>query len=157
MLEDVEKLSKSIDHARKIFDRLSSSLDLDENLKQSVFTAILMRLLIEKEITEIPQKRETRLDQFIRRGNFEKHSDQVIGLAYHSFHHEGNDNGFNVNGLKKYFSKARWSLPKNLSDSINKLANRKLLVERGTDKNNLKLWIITKKGDSYVEKKLLKE
>jgi hypothetical protein len=157
MLEDVERLGKSIDHARKIFDRLSSSLDLDENLKQSVFSAILIRLLIEKDLNEIPQKRKTPLDQFIRRGSFEKHSDQVIGLAYYSFHHEENDTGFNVNGLKKYFYKARWSLPANLNDSVNKLANRKLLVQRGTDKNNLKLWIITEKGDSYVEKKLLKE
>ncbi|HEX69385.1 MAG TPA: hypothetical protein ENG10_03720 [Candidatus Bathyarchaeota archaeon] len=90
------------------------------------------------------------LVEFLRnKGTPRKHTDIAIIFSYWLFHRE-NMQAYNIDDIAKCYDEARIKMPKNLTDTMNKL-QKKGYVKPVGEKDGKKAWIITQSGEEYVE------
>lgn len=84
------------------------------------------------------------------KGNPSKHTDSVAVFAYWLFKVE-NMPTFNVQDILGCYDKTRKVKPSNVNQIINQNVASHLFADAPEKKEGLKAWVITRKGEEYVE------
>jgi hypothetical protein len=77
------------------------------------------------------------------------HVNRVILFAYHSLH-SGHRKGVTIKEIEEAYRQIRERKPQNIPDVIAQCSRRGFLVE-GERKEGAKAWVITSRGEGYVE------
>jgi DNA-binding PadR family transcriptional regulator len=103
---------------------------------------------------DLPQDTEnlnrTSLASFVKQKGAERHTDFVLCAVF--FNEKKNKIGsFSTTTAKNFYSEAKRTLPANMTDTINQLARRGLIMESPTAKGATPTeYILTDKGEEYV-------
>lgn len=84
------------------------------------------------------------------KGDPSKHTDSIAVFAYWLFKIE-NMAAFNVQDILNCYDKTRKPKPTNVNQIINQNVAMHIFAEAPEKKGGLKAWIITRKGEEYVE------
>ncbi len=84
------------------------------------------------------------------KGNPNKHTDSVAVFAYWLFHVDKMPT-FNVQDILNCYDKTRKVKPSNVNQIINQNVASHLFADAPEKKDGLKAWVITRKGEEYVE------
>lgn len=84
------------------------------------------------------------------KGDPSKHTDAVVTFAYWLFKVE-NISSFNVQDILNCYDSTRKVKPSNVNQIVNQNVASHLLADAPEKKDNLKAWVITRKGEEYVE------
>lgn len=104
---------------------------------------------VTKETKE--EEESTTLVEFIEiKGNPKKNTDIATVFAYWLLKRE-NIRVFNVRDIENLYNRTRTSKPKNLSDTIYKTTKKHFFAEAKEEKDGIKAYSITRKGERYVE------
>jgi hypothetical protein len=84
------------------------------------------------------------------KGNPSKHTDSVAVFAYWLFKVEKMET-FNVQDILSCYDRTRKTKPSNANQIINQNVASHIFAEASEKKDGLKAWVITRKGEEYVE------
>jgi hypothetical protein len=107
----------------------------------------LSQALKSTEIGTMPQTIGEFLDE---KGDPTKHTDATAVFAYWLFKVEKMQS-FNVQDILTCFDKTRKAKPSNVNQIINQNVAMHIFAEASEKKDGLKAWVITRKGEEYVE------
>lgn len=103
--------------------------------------------VVESKTTDLPETLGEFLDQT---GNPRKHTDAVAVYAFWLFRVDGMQS-FNVKDIVSCYDRTRKTKPSNPNMIINQNVATHLFAEAPEKKDGYKAWIITRKGEEYVE------
>lgn len=102
------------------------------------------------KVIEIGTMPET-LGEFLDlKGDPSKHTDAIAVFAYWLYKVE-KMSSFNVQDMLGCYDKTRKVKPSNVNQIINQNVASHLFADASEKKDNLKAWVITRKGEEYVE------
>jgi hypothetical protein len=102
------------------------------------------------KVIEVGTMPET-LGEFLDlKGDPSKHTDAVAVFAYWLFKIEKMAS-FNVQDILACYDRTRRVKPSNVNQIINQNVASHLFADASEKKDNLKAWVITRKGEEYVE------
>jgi hypothetical protein len=84
------------------------------------------------------------------KGNPSKHTDSVTVFAYWLFKVEKKAT-FNVQDILNCYDRTRKAKPSNVNQIVNQNVASHIFAEASEKKDGLKAWVITRKGEEYVE------
>ena len=84
------------------------------------------------------------------KGDPSKHTDAVAVFAYWLFKVEKTIS-FNVQDILGFYDKTRKVKPSNVNQIINQNVASHLFADASEKKDGLKAWVITRKGEEYVD------
>jgi len=84
------------------------------------------------------------------KGDPSRHTDSIAVFAYWLFKVE-KMTSFNVQDILGCYDRTRKAKPSNVNQIINQNVTSHLFADAPEKKDNLKAWVITRKGEEYVE------
>jgi hypothetical protein len=145
---NTEEIRTAIDSAMAI------TTDLEEP-----FRSIAFRVVLERQLEQHEPSLEAKPGGAVRPGETlpelaaarqpTTHVNRVILIAYHSLH-SGDLNGVTTKEIEEAYRQMRERKPQNIPDVIAQCSRRGFLVE-GQPKDGAKTWVITSRGEGYVE------
>lgn len=96
-----------------------------------------------------PTIKKLSIREFILSKNPKKDVDKTLAIGYFFERYE-KMNSFNVKDLKRGFAAAREKVPPNINDKINQNIKKGMMMETD-EKDNLTAWVLTNKGEKFVE------
>ncbi len=115
-----------------------------------------LELIINENLSNknIENKKKKSLKEFLLEKNEEKNLkndvQKTLAIGYY-LENNGNMESFNVEDIRNGFFKAREKIPKNIPDKILLNIKKGHLMESDEKKDNLKSYVLTSLGESYVE------
>ncbi len=88
--------------------------------------------------------------EFILSKNPKNDVDKTLAIGYYFEKYKKIDS-FNVKDLKRGFHAAREKEPPNINDKINLNIKKGMLMEADEKKDNFTAWVLTNKGEKFVE------
>ncbi len=153
------------DEIRTAIDRAQSlAQDRDEPFRSVAFWVILDNLLkqaatahTEPGATAVgpapakpTQDLPPTMNEFLAIKAPQSHVDRVTAIAYYSLH-SGDDAGVTTKEILDAYAQKREKKPQNLPDVIRHCVKKGLMIESQSAKDGAKAWVITSRGEAYVE------
>jgi hypothetical protein len=150
---DDDAIAKAVQRAQAL------TRDQEEPFRSIAFEVILGALLrhgssnLEATSNGVPQPRPDplppTLNEFLAARQPKSHVDRAIAIAYFALK-SGDEAGVTVDDLFNAYTRARTAKPKNVHDVIAQCVRKGFLVECAR-KETAKAWVITSRGEGYVE------
>ena len=153
-----ESFAEAVERARSIADKLN------EPYRSITFRVVLESILAEErsgllaasgqpaqptaERAVLPL--ESSPNEFLAATRPSTHVDRVVAIAYYSLR-TGNATGATVKEILAVYGAVRERQPKNIHDMIAQCIRRGLLIEAPERKNGAKAYVVTPRGEAYVE------
>jgi len=120
---------------------------VENKFKELTTEKIAIAGIVETKTTGLPETLGEFLDQ---KGNPQKHTDVVAVYAFWLFRMEGMES-FNVKDIVSCYDRTRRTKPSNPNMIINQNIATHLFAEASEKKDGYKAWVITRKGEEYVD------
>jgi hypothetical protein len=120
---------------------------VENKFKELMTEKVAIAGVVETKTTGLPETLGEFLDQ---KGNPQKHTDVVAVYAFWLFRVEGMES-FNVKDIVSCYDRTRRTKPSNPNMIINQNVATHLFAEALGKKDGYKAWVITRKGEEYVE------
>jgi hypothetical protein len=137
-----------------IEDAIKLTRDLEEP-----FRGIAFRVVLERQLEQSRPSHEAERAGAVKAGETfpefaaarqpTTHVNRVILFAYYSLH-SADRNGVTIKEIEEAYRQIRERKPQNIPDVIAQCSRRGFLVE-GDRKDGAKAWVITSRGEGYVE------
>ncbi len=145
---EVPEILEKLSEASRLLEQISQ--DVSPEHRSSAFTAILTALLLQKSGSHLSKRVEPDVSDFIRKYGFRSFTDVVLGLAYFFLHSQGK-NSFTVSEMREAYRITRRPEPANFNNLLDNLADKRLVKLLSQKKEGIKGWVISPKGEEYVE------
>lgn len=96
------------------------------------------------------------INEFLLRLNISSHVERSVAIAYYLLHVK-KQLTFTSRDLDEWYGLAREAKPTNFSDVVTRGARRGFFVDTGEEHEGVKVWQITRTGEAFVEKELMKK
>lgn len=126
---------------------------MSENIKKILENHERRISALEKRVPLTPRPSITKrlsVKEFILSKNLKKDVDKTLAIGYFFEKYE-KMNSFNVKDLKRGFVAAKEKVPPNINDKINLNIKKGMMMEADEKKDNLTAWVLTNKGEKFVE------
>ena len=101
-------------------------------------------------------RKEVSIKEFILSRKPKNAVQKTLAIGYYLERH-GGLSSFNIRDLEKSFRTAREKIPQNVGDKVQKSIETGHMMEAKGKKDNLKAWVLTDSGETYVENDFKKE
>lgn len=148
--EQKSEIRKKINLAQELVD------GIDEPARSIALQYLIPQIMegqlaVGSKVPSTPSLPVIEINEFLAPLAEKGQTDQILGIAYY-FHHYYNES-VTTNDFLESFKKSRMSPPANPSVPIGSCVKKGFLVT--TEKDKRKSWLITSRGEKYVEEQLL--